>query len=86
MTETMLIELLGGPADGMILSVPANAKIWLVPTPMMSPAEFIALESGQSWPEAVLPAVDHIYVWTRGHSRRTLNRIFHYSGPKTRSS
>lgn len=82
--DVMQIELLGGPADGITLTVPADAKMWLVPTPMMTPAQLIALEEGGSSPESIGPIFDHVYVYSKSFSRRTMARFFHYSGPRPR--
>lgn len=81
----MSIELLGGPGDGIVLDVPENAKLWMLPTPMMTPAQFIALESGGKMPENVIPVVEHIYVWSTLFGRHTKARLFNYSGQRPRA-
>ena len=84
MADVMEVELYGGPADGMKVAMPAHAKMWVSTQPQMTPAEFIALETGGRTPESALPAVDHIYVWTKDFSRTNLLRYFRYSGPRYR--
>ena len=75
----MDIELYGGPADGMVLSVEDNTTFYVVPTPAMSQAEFIALESGAPY-SARLPIQEHIYHQTQYVGRRLQLRVFTYGG------
>lgn len=84
MTQTtMSIELYGGPGDGIVLAgIPENAKLWILPTPMMTQAEFIALENGGAAPERVLPIMEHIYVWSSVFGRQSSARLFNYSGQR----
>lgn len=84
MADTMDVELFGGPADGMVLQVPEAARVWIVPTPHMTPAEFIALESGQGSAASVFPVADHLYAWTKSFSTGKLLRIFRYAGSRPR--
>ena len=82
MADTIEIELYGGPGDGMNITVARGTEVWVMTQPQMTPAEFIALESGQPYAESVLPAVQHVYLPTRTRARRSLRLIFRYAGPK----
>lgn len=74
----MQIELLGGPGDGIILAVPADTRAYRLPVPHMTPAQFIALESGAPASQGV--AEEHLYVYTPRISRRTKATFFAYTG------
>ena len=81
MNEPMMdIELFGGPADGMVLTVPVGAKVWTIPTPLMTPAQFIALESGYPTPESAWPVLEHRYDKTHYIGKRTGASLFTYVG------
>ena len=80
-TLAMEIELYGGPADGMILAVQDGTTFVMVPAPAMSPAEFIALESGAPNPSS-LPIVEHIYHHTDYVGRATQLKVFTYGGTR----
>lgn len=79
---TMTIELMGGPGDGLLLAVPAQARLWVIPAPQMTPAQLIALENGGPYSASVIPVIEHIYVWSSRFGRRTSARLFHYTGPR----
>ena len=81
----MQIELYGGPADGMILDVADDATFLAVPTPAMTPAEFIALESGAPMPSR-LPVTEHLYHQTQYIGRATRLRVFTYGGSRRGST
>lgn len=81
-TALIEIELFGGPGDGLVLAVPASSEEWSIPTPLMTPAQFIAMESGGPYVESLLPIQNHVYVITRRHGNRSHALIFDYVGPR----
>jgi hypothetical protein len=85
MSTSMAIELVGGPADGMILAVADTTKIWVVPMPHMTPAQLIALENGGALPESVFAVTEYAYVYSARFGRRSSARLFTYAGPRHRT-
>jgi hypothetical protein len=77
----MEIEFYGGPADGMLLAVPSDTETWVMPSPAMTPAEFIALESGAPYPSK-LPIIEHSYRLTHYFGRQSGKRVFTYTGSR----
>jgi hypothetical protein len=80
----MEIELYAGPADGMLLEVAEDVGEFVVPAPAMTPAQFIALESGAPLPELALPILEHRYVVSPKFGRFTGKRLFIYVGARRR--
>lgn len=74
------VELYGGPADGMLLQLDEDVTEFVVPAPAMTPAQFIALESGAPSPEVVLPILEHRYLLTNRLGLRSGARVYTYVG------
>lgn len=81
-TETIEVEFYGGPADGMQLALPAAVAEWSLPAPAMTPAQFIALESGAPDHSGRLPVLEHRYVRTHYFGRHSGRRLFTYAGAR----
>lgn len=81
MTLAMEIELYGGPGDGMIIAVPEGTEAWIIPTPAMTQAEFIALEAGAP-NRSTMPVLEHRYEISRYFGRYSGKQLFTYSGSR----
>lgn len=80
----MQIELFGGPADGTLMVVPDDALVWVVRSPVMSTAEFLALE--HSDPSTPIPRpVDVGYQITTEKNFRNGARIAKYVGERAKA-
>lgn len=81
----MEIELYGGPGDGMVLIVPDVAERWVINSPVMTPAQFLALESGAPNPLASVPQLSHTYAKTHFFGKHSGKRLFTYVGAARRA-
>jgi len=84
MTETMEIELVGGPADGSRATVPEHTHIWVVHQAPMSAPEFIATyERPELFEFATLQSHEYAYVKTQ---RRAYSGcwVFTYTGERSK--
>jgi hypothetical protein len=79
-TAQVEVEFYGGPADGMVLEIGEDVREFVMPTPAMTPAEFIALEDGAALPRQY--ALSHIYRITQEFGRHTGKRLFAYRGTR----
>lgn len=77
-----LIELYGGPGDGLVLAVPEDAQVWVIPTPQMTPAQFLAMENGGPYDGVNVPVQEHVYARTEDFGPRSHARLFRYRGSR----
>lgn len=77
------IELLGGPGDGDIADVGDATLLWILSQPIMTPAEFIAMEERPDLVEyATMPVREHAYGKTDRFSKTSGARVFEYVGER----
>jgi hypothetical protein len=80
----MQIELYGGAQDGLLMVVPDGTTVWVIKSPAMSTADFIALEN--SHPSAPMPVrTDLGYQVTEEKNPRTGAFLARYVGERAKA-
>jgi hypothetical protein len=77
----VIVELIGGPCDGMLWEMPDGDSLIIVRQPRMTPTEFIAMGERPDLVEyATMPVIEHAYVIDRKVLNKAGLRRFIYRG------